>query len=327
MHTVAAVVNEGCLTFDLAVPCEVFGWDRSYLGVDWYDFKVVAADPPPIRTVTGFTIDTPHRLDELATADTIVIPGWSDPEVLPSAELVEALRAAHDRGARLVSICIGAFVLAEAGLLDARTATTHWAYVDRFRTRYPRVQVDPKVLYVDDGQILTSAGTAAGMDLCLHIVRLDHGAEVANGVARMVVMPPHREGGQAQYIDQPIAAPTHGSELRATLEWALTQLHEPLTVNVLAKHATMSPRTFARHFKQATGTTPGDWLLEQRINRARRMLETTDQTIDWIAHHCGFGSAATLRHHFASRLGTSPRAYRYTFRGTTPSDAHVVGVK
>jgi AraC family transcriptional regulator, transcriptional activator FtrA len=314
MHTVAAVVNEGCLTFDLAVPCEVFGWDRSYLGVEWYDFKVVAADPPPIRTVTGFTIDTPYGLDELATADTVIVPGWSDPDVLPSAELIAALRAAFDGGARVLSICIGAFVLAEAGLLDGRPATTHWAFVDRFRQRYPRVRLDPKVLYVDDGQVLTSAGTAAGMDLCLHVVRRDHGAEVANGVARMVVMPPHREGGQAQYIEQPISAAARDSELRATLEWALTRLGEPLSVEQLARHATMSPRTFARRFKQVVGTTPGEWLLDQRLLYARRLLETTDRTVDWIAHRSGFGSAATLRHHFAERLKTSPRAYRNTFR-------------
>jgi transcriptional regulator GlxA family with amidase domain len=316
MHTVAAVIGQGCLTFDLAVPCEVFGWDRSYLGVDWYDFKVVAADPPPIRTVTGFTIDTPYGLDTLETADTIVIPGWADPDLPPSPELVAALRAAYERGARLTSICIGAFVLAEAGLLDRRPATTHWAFADRFRTRYPKVSLDEKVLYVDDGQILTSAGTAAGMDLCLHLVRLDHGAEVANGVARMVVMPPHREGGQAQYIDQPIAAPGRGSDLHSTLQWALGRLSDPLSVDVLARHAAMSPRTFARRFRQVTGTTPGEWLLEQRLALARRMLETTDQTVEWIAHQAGFGSAATLRHHFAERLGTSPRAYRYTFRGT-----------
>jgi transcriptional regulator GlxA family with amidase domain len=316
MHRVAAVINEGCLTFDLAVPCEVFGWDRSYLGVDWYDFKVVAADPPPVRTVTGFTIDTPHRLDALADADTIIVPGWSDPEVEPSAELVDALREAHRRGARLVSICIGAFVLGATGLLDGRPATTHWAYADRFRARYPRVELDPRVLYVDDDDLLTSAGTAAGMDLCLHLVRRDHGAHVANGVARMVVMPPHREGGQAQYIDQPVTAPGKGTELHETLQWALTQLDQPLTVEVLAGRAAMSPRTFARRFRQLAGTTPGEWLLEQRLNRARQLLESTDHGIDTIAHLCGFGSATTLRHHFAQRLGTSPRAYRLTFRGS-----------
>jgi transcriptional regulator GlxA family with amidase domain len=317
MHTVAAVVGQGCLTFDLAVPCEVFGWDRSYLGVDWYEFRVVAADPPPIRTSTGFTIDTPYGLDALATADTVVVPGWADADLPPSPELVMALRAAYDRGARIASICIGAFVLAEAGLLDRRPATTHWAWAERFRERYPQVALDEKVLYVDDGQVLTSAGTAAGMDLCLHLVRRDHGAEVANGVARMVVMPPHREGGQAQYIDQPIAAPGRDSDLHDTLAWALGNLAEPLSVDALARHAAMSPRTFARRFRQVTGTTPGEWLLEQRIALARRMLETTDQTVEWIAHQSGFGSAATMRHHFSERLGTSPRAYRFTFRGTS----------
>jgi AraC family transcriptional regulator, transcriptional activator FtrA len=314
VHTVAAVVGQGCLTFDLAVPCEVFGWDRSYLGVDWYDFKVVAADEPPIRTCTGFTIDTPHTLDELERADTIVIPGWADADLPPSPELVAALRAAYERGARIASICIGAFVLAEAGLLDGRRATTHWAWADRFRHRYPRVDLDEKVLYVDDGQILTSAGTAAGMDLCLHLVRLDHGAEIANGVARMIVTPPHREGGQAQYVDQPIAAPQRDAELRA-LEWAIANLGEPLPVAALAKYAAMSPRSFARRFRQVTGTTPRDWLLDQRISLARRLLETTDQTVDWIAHETGLGSAAALRRHFSERLGASPRTYRQTFRG------------
>lgn len=309
----AAVINEGCLTFDLAVPCEVFGWDRSYTGAQWYEFRVVAADPPPVRTVTGFTIDTPHGLDALTTADTIIVPGWSDPDVRPSSDLVDALRAAHRRGARIASICIGAFVLAEAGLLDGRPATTHWAYADRFRERFPAVRLDPKVLYVDDGDVLTSAGTAAGMDLCLHIVRLDHGARVANDVARMVVMPPHREGGQAQYIEQPVAAPGRGSELHATVEWALSHLGEPLTVTHLARHAAMSPRTFARRFLQATGVTPGEWLLEQRLGLARRLLESSDQGVDQIAMGCGFGSAATLRHHFAKRLHTTPRAYRATF--------------
>jgi transcriptional regulator GlxA family with amidase domain len=318
MATVAAVINAGCLTFDLAVPCEVFGWDRSYLGVDWYDFKVCAADPTPVPTVTGFTIDTPYGLDDLADADTIIVPGWSDPDLRPSDDLVDALRAAYARGARLASICIGAFVLAEAGLLDGRPATTHWAYADTFRARFPRVLLEPRVLYVDDGQILTSAGTAAGLDLCLHLVRRDHGAAVANGVARMLVMPPHREGGQAQYIDQPVA-PRPGSELQSTLEWALEHLSESLTVDMLAAHAAMSARTFARRFRAMTGTTPHEWLLDQRVALARRMLESSDRGVDWIAHHCGFGSSGTLRHHFQRRLHTSPDRYRRTFRTAASS--------
>ena len=191
MHTVAAVATQGVLTFDLAVPCEVFGWDRSYLGVEWYDFKVCAADPPPLRTCTGFTIDTPYGLDDVATADTIIVPGWSNIDDAPSTQLVEVLRDAYARGTRIASICIGAFVLGWAGLLDGRPCTTHWAFASEFARRFPKARLNPQVLYVDDGQILTSAGTAAGMDLCLHLVRNDHGAEVANGVARRVGCDPH----------------------------------------------------------------------------------------------------------------------------------------
>ncbi|MFC5178638.1 helix-turn-helix domain-containing protein [Nocardioides taihuensis] len=318
MHVVAAVANEGVLTFDLAVPCEVFGWDRSYLGVEWYDFFVCAADPPPLRTCTGFSIDTPHRLDDLARADTVIIPGWSDPEHEPSAELVDALQEAYRRGARIASICIGAFVLGCAGLLDGRPCTTHWAFADQLSRRFPRARVDPDVLYVDDGQVLTSAGTAAGMDLCLHMVRTDHGVEVANGVARRVVMPPHREGGQAQYIERPV--PETGDDgLQRACTWALEHLDESLGVEDLARHAAMSTRTFARRFRAAIGTTPGEWLLQQRLLLAQRLLETTDHSVDRVAHAVGFGTATTLRHHFAARVHTSPHAYRRTFRGEQPA--------
>ena len=314
MHTVAAVANQGALTFDLAVPCEVFGWDRSYLGVEWYDFIVCAADPPPLRTCTGFTIDTPYGLDDLARADTIVIPGWSDPEHPPSDDLVAVLREAHARGARIASICIGAFVLGASGLLDGRRCTTHWAFADLFARKFPNALLDPDVLYVDEGDVLTSAGTAAGMDLCLHMVRKDHGAEVANGVARRVVMPPHREGGQAQYIERPV--PDVGDDaLQRTCRWALEHLDEPLGVEELARQALMSTRTFSRRFRAAFGVTPGEWLLQQRISHAQRLLETTDHSVDRIAHACGFGTATTLRHHFGERLRTSPNAYRRTFRG------------
>jgi transcriptional regulator GlxA family with amidase domain len=312
MHTVVAVATHGVLTFDLAVPCEVFGWDRSYLGVEWYDFKVCAADPPPLRTCTGFTIDTPYGLDDVADADTIIVPGWSSVDDEPSPELLDVLRGAYERGARLASICIGAFVLGWAGLLEDRPCTTHWAFTRRF----PRARLDPRVPYVDDGQLLTSAGTAAGMDLCLHIVRRDHGAEIANGVARRVVMPPHRDGGQAQYIEQPVLPRQRDDAVRQAMAHALARLDEPLSVEQLARHVAVSVRTFARRFKFETGVTPGAWLLEQRLVRARRLLETTDLSVDRIAFEAGFGSVAALRYHFSDRVGTTPAAYRRTFRGS-----------
>jgi transcriptional regulator GlxA family with amidase domain len=310
MHTIAAVVGQDCLLFDLAIAGEVFGWDRSYLGVEWYDFRIVTADRPPIRTSMGLVLEAPPGLESLAEADTIIVPGWSDVDTHPPAELLTALVTAHERGARLVSICTGAFVLAEAGLLDGRPATTHWMWAEAFRRRYPRVRLDPAVLYVDDGDLLTSAGTVAGLDLCLHIIRCDHGVDVADRVARIIVMAAHRDGGQAQFIDHPTGPGPDGMRLQPVLDWALGRLHEPLSVEVMAERVAMSPRTFTRHFKRVVGTTPGAWLLEQRLDLARRLLETTDETIERIAHRSGFGSAVTLRHHFARRLDTSPRAYR-----------------
>lgn len=318
MHTVAAVATQGVLTFDLAVPCEVFGWDRSFLGVEWYDFKVCAAEPPPLRTQTGFTIDTPFGLDDIATADTIIVPGWSDVEQLPSDELLAVLRDAYTRGARIASICIGAFVLGWAGLLDGRPCTTHWAYVDEFAKRFPQARLDPKVLYIDDGQILTSAGTAAGIDLCLHLVRQDHGAQVANGVARRIVMPPHRDGGQAQYIEQPVLPRQGDDVVRTAMTWALAHLDQPIALEQLARQGAVSVRTFSRQFRAATGATPGEWLLQQRLLRARTLLETTDFSVDRVAHEAGFATAAALRYHFTDRLRTTPNAYRRTFRGAPP---------
>ncbi|HSK27608.1 MAG TPA: helix-turn-helix domain-containing protein [Jiangellales bacterium] len=329
MHRVAAVAGQGVLTFDLAVPCEVFGLDRSDIVSPWYDFITVAVDEPPLRASTGgFVLDTPYRLPDLESADTVVVPGWSDPDLLPSDDLCGALRSAYDRGARMMSICIGAFVLAAAGLLDGRRATTHWMYAARLAARYPAVRVEPEPLYIDDGQVLTSAGTAAGLDLCLHVVRLDHGARVANAVARRIVIPPYREGGQAQYIDEPLALSSEGRALARTEEWALEHLDRPLTLGQLASQASMSERTFTRRFRAATGTSPQEWLLAQRIRLAQLMLETTDETVERIATRCGFGTAATLRHHFAHRVGTSPLAYRRTFRGTAeraPSAGRAAG--
>jgi transcriptional regulator GlxA family with amidase domain len=316
-HSVAAVVCHGVAPFELAVACEVFGIDRSDLGVPWYRFSVCAAEPPPIRaSVGGFTIDTPYGLDEVVRADTVVVPAWGadrlDEE--PPPGLLDALRTAHARGARILSVCSGAFVLAAAGLLDGRRATTHWMHSEELARRYPAVRVEPGVLYVDEGDVMTSAGTAAGIDLCLHIVRLDHGAEIANAVARRMVVQPHRDGGQAQYVEAPVPSLAGSDLFSATLTWMTENLDQPVTVEDLAERAAMSPRTFARRFRATTGTTPLQWVVRQRVVLAQRLLETTDEPVERIAERCGFGTAAGLRLHFRRSLATSPQAYRRTFR-------------
>lgn len=314
ISTVAAVAFNDVSIFELAVPCEVFGIDRSDMDLPNYDFFVCAAEPPPLRVKGSlFTLDTTHTLDELERAGTVVVPAWPAAR-RPEGPLLEALRLAHGRGARILSVCSGAFVLAEAGLLDGRRATTHWMFAHQFARQYPRVQWDPRVLYVQDGSIFTSAGTAAGIDLCLHVVRLDHGAEVANMFARRMVVPPHRDGGQAQYIDLPMPQSPEDDDLGETLAYMQTHLHEVLTVNGLARRASMSPRTFARRFLAVTGATPYQWLLGQRILLAQRLLETTQLPVELVADRCGLGSAATLRQHFQRQLATSPQAYRRTFR-------------
>jgi AraC family transcriptional activator FtrA len=313
MRTVAAIIDQGALTFDLAIPCEVFGVDRRDLADPWYEFMLVAAGRMPVRTQTGFTIDTPHRLADAARADTIVVPGWSDPDDEPSTALCDALRAADARGARILSVCTGAFVLAAAGLLDGRRATTHWLYADRLQERYPLVTVDPNVLYVEDGGILTSAGTAAGLDLCLHVVALDHGADVAVRVARRIVMPPHRAGGQAQYVEQPIDADASTEPLSAVLDWARGRLEAGIGVGDLARRAAMSPRTLTRRFRAVTGLPPGEWLSRERLRLAQRLLETTRDPLTVVARSAGYDSETTMRAQFAARLGVSPRAYRQAF--------------
>jgi transcriptional regulator GlxA family with amidase domain len=317
MHTVAVVVYDRVAVFEMGVPCEVFGIDRSAMGLPNYRVLVCAAEPGPLTTAMGYGIQPRHGLRSMSQADTIVVPSWRDVRETPPEPLLRALRSAHRRGARIASLCAGAFVLAHAGLLDGRRATTHWMYSDALAARFPQVDVDPTVLYVDEGSILTSAGTASGIDLCLHMVRKDHGAEVANAFARRMVVPPHRDGGQAQFVQTPMAALSDGNHLAATLEWALEHLDEPLTVEQLAAHAHRSPRTFARHFRAETGTTPLRWLLAQRIVAAQRMLETTDEPVAEVAIGCGFGSSAGLRMHFGRVLGTSPASYRRTFRART----------
>ena len=272
------------------------------------------ARPSPGRYATenGFDVLVPHGLDALAEADTIVVPGIGDRAWPLPPEPVDALRAAANGGARVASICTGAFVLAAAGLLEGRRAATHWRYAALLAREFPTVEVDPDVLYVDEGDVLTSAGVAAGIDLCLHIVRKDHGAEIANGIARRIVVAAHRDGGQAQFVERPLPAPDGG--LAHTRAWMEERLDEPLTVDEMARHAACSPRSFARLFRAETGTTPLQWLIGRRVAEAQRLLEGTDLPVEQVASRAGFGTAAALRQHFGRALSTSPTAYRRAFR-------------
>jgi transcriptional regulator GlxA family with amidase domain len=312
LRNVAVVAVDGVAPFELAVVCEVFGVDRTDQGLPAYDFAVVAGEPGPLRTTAGFTIDTPYGLDRLETADLVAVPAAGDrdwPE-----QLLAALRRTVQRGARVMSVCTGAFALGQAGLLDDRRCTTHWMHADRLAKQFPRAKVDRDVLYVEDGPVLTSAGTAAGIDLCLHIVRQEQGAVVANAIARRMVVPPHRDGGQAQFVETPVPLPRRGDSLEEVLVWAASNLHRDITVDSLAALAHMSPRTFARRFRAETGTTPHRWITGQRVALAQRLLEETDETVDLVADRTGFGTAANLRHHFLRWTHTTPQAYRATFR-------------
>jgi len=314
------VVLNGTTQFELAVAYEVFGLDRSEYSDDWYEFAFVAGEPGPIRIQGGLTLDAPYGLGHLRTANTIIIPAVVDERTDVPEPLLAALRAAHRRGARLASICTGAFILAEAGLLDGRCATTHWMDSADLARRYPAVRVEPDVLYVEDGNIFTSAGAAAGIDLCLHLVRLDLGSDVANAVARRMVVPPHRDGGQAQFVDAPMPR-GESDTLGPLLDWALANLDQPLTLDDLARHASVSTRTLVRRFQAATGTTPLQWLLGQRVRRAQHLLESTDEPVERIAGLAGFGTAANLRQHFTRLVGVAPMAYRRTFRGGAATTA------
>src|ERR1700729_3664442 len=328
LRNVAVVVVHGFLPFEFGTICEVFGLDRTDDGLPPYDFAVVAGEPPPLRAHNDFTIQPSCGLERLEEADLIALPAVGDDQLsiypVPSGrprpprefpgDLLAALHRAVDRGARVLSICSGAFILGEAGLLDGRRCTTHWRHAAELARRYPRAKVDPDVLYVDDDPVITSAGTAAGIDACLYLVRKEQGSRVANGIARRMVVPPHRDGGQAQYVVQPIAPSCDGS-LRDLLEWLRAHLDQPLTVRQLAARATMSERTFARRFVADTGTTPQRWLIGQRILLSQQLLEETVQTVDAIADRTGFGNATALRHHFRAWRGTTPNAYRRLFRG------------
>ncbi|QWP76556.1 helix-turn-helix domain-containing protein [Lysobacter sp. K5869] len=313
----AVVAFDRISPFHLSVPCLVFE-QRGDPALPAFDLRVCAAEPGPLRVRAGFGISADHGLKSLAWADTVIVPSWRDGDERPPEALLRALVRAHERGARIVGLCLGAYVLAEAGLLDGRRATTHWMWSEHFGARYPKVELQRDVLYVDDGRITTSAGTAAALDCCLHLVRRAHGADIANRLARRLVVAPHRQGGQAQYIEQPLPATARDDRLGEVLAWALAHLDRPLSLDALAERALMSRRTFTRRFRDATGTTVGQWLAGQRLAHAQRLLETSDRGLDAIAGDTGFGTAASLRQHFAARLGVSPSAYRRGFRGAHP---------
>lgn len=310
VHRVVTVLSPGANPFDFAVSCEVFGIRRPELGVEWYDHRL-AGVVRPLVVNGGWTIDPPYGLEALADADTVIVPACPHD---PPRAMVDALRAAYDRGARMVSFCGGAFALAAAGILEGRAATTHWMDTEDLARRYPNVRVEPDVLYVDEGQVLTSAGTASGIDLALHIVRLDYGPEVANQVARRMVTAAHRDGGQSQFAFTPVPISGFGNALGSVMDWMFEHLDEPITVRQLARLAAMSPRTFARRFVDATGTTPMRWLNHQRILRAQDLLEATTLPVDVIASRVGFGTAVNLRQHFRRETSTTPAAYRQRVR-------------
>ncbi|ORW93880.1 AraC family transcriptional regulator [Mycobacterium sp. IEC1808] len=310
-HVVAIALSDQVPIFELAAPCAIFGTNRSDLAGDWYELRVCSPFAGA-RVDRWFTTTTPYTYADLVAADTVIVPACHDDALEPPRDLVDAIRLASQRGARVASICTGAFVLAAAGLLDGRRAATHWMHAGTLAERYPKIRVDSAALYVDEGDVLTSAGKSAGTDLCLHMVRRDYGATVANQVARRLVSPPHREGHQRQYAN-PIPETASNDVVGDTMDWALTHLDEPLTVEGLARRSGVSVRTLHRQLVTRTGSTPLDWLNGQRVRRAQQLLETTDLPIERIATDCGFGSAATLRRHFRDTLATTPDAYRRTF--------------
>lgn len=311
--SVSVLVFDRISPFHLSVPCVVFG-DR-HPGLPAFDFRVCAMESGLLRTTAGFAVLAERDLTAFAEAEIVIVPSWRDSAEPPPAAVVEALRSAHARGATVVGLCLGAYVLAEAGLLDGRRATTHWAYAEDFARRYPAVHLDPEVLYVEEDGVVTSAGTAAGLDCCLHLLRQRFGAECANSIARRLVVPPHRQGGQAQFIERPLATTVRDSRLSALLDWLRANLDQPHTLDALAERAAMSRRSFSRHFRLLTGSTFGEWLLGERLALCQRLLESTAQPIERISALAGFGSPVSLRHHFRGAFGVSPSAWRQVFRG------------
>ncbi|MGK5555544.1 helix-turn-helix domain-containing protein [Actinomadura kijaniata] len=313
-HTVSVLAFDGMAPFELGAVVEVFGLPRPELDVPWYDLRVCSRERGPMRAVGGFTMATEHGLDVFAAADTVMVVAVPDVRGEVHPEVVAALREAHARGARVVSICSGAFALAAAGLLDGREATTHWRHAGLLQRRHPKVRVTPDVLYVDGDDVLTGAGSAAGLDLCLHLVRRDHGARVANAVARRLVIPPHREGGQAQFVEAAVTAPEVDDAVARAIGWALEHLAEPITVADLARVACLAPRTFIRHFNRQTGTSPLRWVVTQRVMASLPLLEGTAVPVEEVGAAVGFESPVTFRHHFTRLMRTSPSAYRRAFR-------------
>lgn len=312
LTSVAVIALPGVAPFELGVLCEVFGIDRTEQGAPRVDFTVVTPRPGRVPTSTAFSLDVPAGLDAAADADLVAVPAYPRDDDVPESVL-ELLRHTAGRGATVLSVCSGAFALGRAGLLDGRRCTTHWMYAGELARRHPRARVDPDVLFVEDGPVVSSAGTAAGIDACLHLVRREHGPRAATVVARRMVVPPQRDGGQAQFVERPVPVRTAES-LEPLLEWALRHLEDDLDVDSLAARAHLSPRTFARRFRAETGTTPALWLARQRLARAQQLLESTDLPVEQVAAHSGFGTAAVLRHHFTRRLATTPQAYRRTFQ-------------
>ncbi|AAU47104.1 transcriptional activator FtrA [Burkholderia pseudomallei] len=312
-HLVVALAYDRLCTFEFGCVVELFALPRPELGVDWYRFAVCASEPGPVRAAGGIKVQAPYRLALMDRADTIVIPGWRDPDETPPEPLLKKLRAAHRRGARLCSICSGVFVLAAAGVLDGATVTTHWRYAERLQARYPALRVNPDALYVDAGQIVTSAGSAAGLDMLMHLVRRDHGSAIANRVAQRLVLPPHRDGGQAQFVPRPLPS-VGGDRLAKLIDWMRAHAGQPHTLASLAARAAMSPRTLQRQFRDATGLGPYEWLIRERVGLAKEMIERDPALpVARVAALAGFGSEESLRRHFRRIAATSPAAYRRSF--------------
>ncbi|MCQ4261804.1 AraC family transcriptional regulator [Stutzerimonas stutzeri] len=310
---VCVVAFEGVSLFHLSVPAMVLGAGEEGASDSRYEVSYCAAQPGKVRCDQGLSIDVPEGMAAMERADIVIVSAWSDPELAAPVELIEGLRQAHARGALIVGLCLGAFVLGDAGLLDGREATTHWVAREVFARRFPHSHFRPDVLYVADDNVITSAGTVAAIDCCLHLLRQRHGADVANRIARLLVTPPHRQGGQAQYIEQPVPQLPSESRLPEVLTWAREHLQEALSLDALAEVAHMSRRTFTRRFREATGTTFIKWLNAERVARAQQLLETTDMPIECVASQVGFGTTLSLRQQFAAQLGTTPSEYRRTF--------------